>query len=138
MKYKGFTLIELMIVIAVLGVLLSIAIPAYQDYLVKARVTEGLNLAATAKLAVAESAMTNGSLTVNQDYKSPAPTANVQSIVIGPNGVININYTQLAGNGSILLVPTMAGAGELTWTCDTGTLPDKYRPASCKKAMARN
>ena len=138
MKQKGFTLIELMITIAVLGILLSIAVPAYQDYLVKARVTEGLNLATAAKLAVSETAMTTRSLAANQEmtsYTSPAPTANVQSIVIGANGVITINYTERAGNGNILLVPIMGATGELTWTCNTGTLPDKYRPAPCKKTL---
>ena len=66
MKNRGFTLIELMIVVAIVGILAAVAIPAYQDYTIRARVTEGLNLASAAKLAVSETALTNGGLPANQ------------------------------------------------------------------------
>jgi len=136
MRQKGLTLIELMIVVAILGIFISIAIPAYQHHIVRARVTEGLNMAQTAKLAVAETAMSNHALPASQEatgYKSPSPTANVQSVVIGPQGVITITYTKLAGEGTILLVPTMQPSGELTWACNTGTLQKEYRPSSCRE-----
>ncbi|KTC85840.1 MULTISPECIES: pilin [Legionella] len=136
MKQKGLTLIELMIVIAILGIFISIAIPAYQNYTVRARVTEGLNLAQTAKLAVSESTMDNHALPASQEatsYKGPAPTANVQSIVIGPQGVITISFTKLAGDGTLVLVPTLQPTGELTWTCNTGTLKKEYRPSNCRE-----
>lgn len=135
MKQKGFTLIELMIVVAILGILISIAVPAYQDHMIRTRVIEGLNLASPAKVAVAEVAMTTHALPASQEatgYTSPAPTSNVQSITIGANGVITISYTQAAGNGTILLVPALQSTGEITWTCNTGTLLAKYRPASCR------
>ncbi len=134
-KQKGFTLIELMIVIAVIGLLLSFAVPAYRDYIVRARVSEGLNLAEAAKLAVAETSIARNSLPASQKdtgYKSPTSTENVQSIEIGNKGVITITYTKTAGYGTILLVPSMDESGTLTWTCNTGGLPRQYRPSNCR------
>lgn len=136
MKQKGFTLIELMIVVAIVGILAAIAIPAYQDYTIRARVTEGLNLASAAKLAVSETAQSNGgtlpATAAAAGYTAPAATANVASIGV-VNGIITITYTAAAGNGTILLTPTVvAGTGEITWSCTGGTLNDRYRPQNCR------
>mgnify|MGYP001350614591 FL=1 len=136
MKQPGFTLIELMIVVAIIGILAAVAIPAYQDYTVRARVSEGFNLASTAKLAVAETTISKGALPANQaatNYISPAATPNVQSVVIGTNGVITITYKAQAGDGTIILNPVLdANTGVITWTCTGGTLAAKFRPASCR------
>ncbi len=135
-QQKGFTLIELMIVVAIIGILAAIAIPAYQDYTIRARVTEGLEMASSAKLAVSETAMTNNALPATQaatGYTSPAPTANVTSIVVGANGVITITYAAAAGGpADIIMTPTLTANGDVTWDCTLGTLLPKYRPASCR------
>ena len=109
---KGFTLIELMIVVAIIGILAAVALPAYQDYTIRARVSEGIVLASSAKLAVAENASNGKAFATGW---SPAlKTANVDSIAINDvNGKITIDYTAAAGgtNGvgtkdTITVVPT--------------------------------
>ena len=131
---KGFTLIELMIVVAIIGILAAVAIPAYQDYTIRARVSEGLNLAAAAKTAVAETFASQGAV-ANQaatGYLTPNATTNVTSIAIAAAGVTTITYTAAAGGGTIILTPTLAAGQPVTWTCTGGTLDDRYRPANCR------
>lgn len=137
MRQNGFTLIELMIVVAILGIIAAIAIPSYQHYLVRARVIEGLTLAQGAKLAVVDSVLLNDELPKNQEetgYQSPPSTENVASIEIGSEGIVTITYTRKAGNGTILLKPTLATSGTITWTCLDGTLVGRYRPSNCRQS----
>ncbi|KTD21932.1 pilin [Legionella londiniensis] len=138
MMQKGFTLIELMIVVAIIGILAAVAIPAYQDYTIRARVTEGLNLAAAAKLAVAEVRQSQGTFpTDNASAGYPGITAtanaNVQSINVGANGVITVTYGAPAQNVVLTLTPTAQATGEITWACRvTNAANNRYVPANCR------
>ncbi|PTV48962.1 pilin [Acinetobacter pittii] len=112
---KGFTLIELMIVVAIIGILAAVALPAYQDYTKRAKVTEGLSLAGSAKTAVAENAA--NAAQYDKGWTSPTATANVKSVAIAnATGVITITYdtpvSDSAANTLVLEPYTTDGAGK--------------------------
>ena len=159
---QGFTLIELMIVVAIIGILAAVALPAYQDYTVRAKVTEGLSLAGAAKTAVAENAANGAAL--DSGYTKPATTKNVSDVTITQStGEIVITYVStVAGGGTLILTPldgsstagtalsgtasasTIPTAGSISWNCKSadstatylgasGTIAGKYVPAECRR-----
>jgi type IV pilus assembly protein PilA len=150
---KGFTLIELMIVVAIIGILAAIAIPAYQDYTVRSQVTEGLNLASDLKAAVAETFAQTGQWPANNNAVGidAVKSGKYVSDVSISTGTIAITYGVTANtniNGKILaLTPTTSNNGDVIWNCGykatvgnksptagavTTNVTAKYLPASCR------
>ena len=139
---KGFTLIELMIVVAIVGILAAIALPAYQDHTIRARVSEAAAAAGACKTAVAEFYATNASLPDSTSAAgcsgTEASTQFVTSTEVSTSGVITVTLSgdaKLGGatGGTLILTPTPGtGGGNViaTWAC-TGS-PVKYMPGSCR------
>ena len=128
---KGFTLIELMIVVAIIGILAAIAIPAYQDYTIRAQVSEGLNLSAAAKAAVAETFLNRGVAPANRTVAGMSANATdtngkyVTQVSV-TNGVIEVRYGLEANaalaNQTLPMVPWTTSDGSVAWQC--GAAPD--------------
>ncbi len=140
-KQKGFTLIELMIVVAIIGILAAIAIPAYQDYTIRAQVSEGLNLTGACKVAVTEFYQDSGAFpTTNADAGLEA-AANIMGkyttqVAVGAGGACSATYGNDANaniTGAILTMTPLDNAGSVSWTC-TGAAPlvAKWLPAACR------
>ena len=138
-KQQGFTLIELMIVVAIIGILAAIAIPAYQDYTIRAQVSEGLNLAGGAKAAVSEYTMDRGTFPTNNALAGLSTAASISGkyvvSVTNASGLITVDYgnsahtTLAAGN---LQLSAATNAGSVEWICKSADIADKHLPAACR------
>lgn len=143
-RNKGFSLIELMVVVATLAVLAAIAIPQYQDYVRRAKVSEGILLADAAKWAVAETYGVRGafpSSNIESGYKTGASTY-VSQVAIKAQGVIEVTYRNIRASDidghTFTLTPTASG-GIILWSCNgtsgfgtAGNMPPKYLPSTCR------
>lgn len=137
---QGFTLIELMIVVAIIGILAAIAIPMYSDYIVRSQISEGINLASAAKVAVAEYVLENGTFPADNLEAGLALAGDIRgnyvTSVSVTDDVITITYGNAANQqiiGETVTLTAFDNTGSVSWDCASGgVVQDKHLPSACR------
>lgn len=143
--HRGFTLIELMIVIAIIGLLASLGLPMYQDYTLRARLTEVILAATPAKTAVTEAAQVASAMptSLSIDAQSSNMVDSVSYAIDAGNSAVGVITVKIKteqpriGGKTVQLKGTLEGGGQISWKCGPGAangVDAKYLPASCKSS----